>query len=45
MCLGNVSKDIIVNKMRKTGLNVYAYNYSVDCNAIEIGNIVDISSI
>ena len=45
MCLGNVLKDVIVNKMRKTGLNVYAYNYSVDCNAIEIGNIVEISNI
>ena len=45
LCLGNISKDVIVNKMRKTGLNVYAYNYSVDCNAIEIGNIVGISNI
>ena len=44
LCLGNISKDVIVNKMRKTGLNVYVYNYSVDFNAIEIGNIVDISN-
>ena len=39
LCLGNVSKDWIVNNMKKTGLNGYVYDFSVDYNAIKISTI------
>ena len=41
LCLGNVSKDFSVDNM-KTGLNEYVYDFSVDYNAIAVGNILDI---
>ena len=28
--LGSISKDWLVDNMKKTGLNGYAYNFSVD---------------
>ena len=37
--IGNVSKDWIVNNMKKTGLNGYVYGFSVDYNAIKISII------
>ena len=45
LCLGNISKDFTVNKIIKNRLNGYVYNYSVDYNTIEVGNIVDIPNI
>ena len=30
LCLGNISKDWPVNNMKKTGLNGYVYEFSVD---------------
>ena len=30
LCLGSISKDLLVGNMKKTGLNGYAYNFSVD---------------
>ena len=30
LCLGNISKDWSVNKMKKTGLNGYVYEFCVD---------------
>ena len=30
LCLGNISKDFTANNMKKTGLNGYAYNFSID---------------
>ena len=30
LCLGNVSKDYSVDNMKKTGLNGYVYDFSVD---------------
>ena len=42
MCLGNISKDWSVDHMKKTGLKGYVYDLSVDCNAIEVADILDI---
>ena len=30
LCLGNISKKISVHNMKKTGLNGYVYDFSVD---------------
>ena len=42
LCLGNISKDFSVNKMKKTGLNGYVYDFSVDYDAIAVDDILDI---
>ena len=42
LCLGNISKDCSVNNMRKTGLNGYVYDFSVDYDAIAGDYILDI---
>ena len=41
LCLGNISKDWSVDIMKKTGLNEYVYNFSVDYDAIPVGDILD----
>ena len=30
LCLGNISKDWLVDNMKKTGFNSYVYDFSVD---------------
>ena len=30
LCLGNISKDWLVNHMKKTGLKGYVYDFSAD---------------
>ena len=42
LCLGNISKDFSVDNMKKTGLNGYVYDFSVDYNAIAVADILDI---
>ena len=42
MCLGNISKKFSVDNMKKTGLNGYIYDFSVDYNTIDTSNIIDI---
>ena len=42
LCLGNISKSFTANKMKKTGLNGYIYEFSVDYNIIDTSNIIDI---
>ena len=42
LCLGNISKDISVDNVKKTGLNGYIYDFSVDCDAIAVDDILDI---
>ena len=42
LCIGNISKDFSVDNMKKTQLNGYVYNFSVDYNIIDTSNIVDI---
>ena len=40
LCLGNISKDWSVDKMKKAGLNGYVYGFSVDYVAITIDDIL-----
>ena len=42
LCLGNISKDFSLDNMKKTGLNGYVYNFSVDYDAIVVDDILDI---
>ena len=42
LCLGNFSKDWSTDNMRKTGFNGYVYDFSVDYDASEVDDIVDI---
>ena len=42
LCLGNISKDFLVDIMKKTGLNGYVYDFSVDYDAIAVDDIRDI---
>ena len=42
LCLGNISKDFLVDDMEKTGLNRYVYDFSVDYDAIAVDDILDI---
>ena len=41
-CLGNNSKEFSVDNMKKTGLNGYVYDFSVDYNAIPVDDILGI---
>ena len=42
LCLGNISKDWSVDNMKKTGLNVFVYDLSVDYVTITVDDILDI---
>ena len=42
LCLGNISKGGSVDNMKKTGLNGYVYDFSVDYVAITVDDILDI---
>ena len=42
LCLGNISEDWTVDNIKKTGLNVYLYDFSVDYDAIAVDDIFDI---
>ena len=42
LCLGNISKEFSLDNMKKTGLNGYVYDSSVDYNAIAVADILDI---
>ena len=42
MCLGNISKDFSVDNIKKTGLNGYVYDFSVDYNVIAVADILDL---
>ena len=42
LCWGNISKDCPVDNMKKTGFNGYVYDFSVDYDATDVDNIVDI---
>ena len=43
LCLGSISKDFSVDNMKKTGLNGYVYDFSVDYDAIANDKILDIN--
>ena len=40
LCLGNISKDFSVDNMKKTGLNGYVYDFSVDYDAVVVDDIL-----
>ena len=42
LCLGNISKDWSLDNMKKTRLNGYVYDFSVDYDAITVDDILDI---
>ena len=42
LCLGNISKDWLIDNMKKTGFNDYVYDFSVDYEATVVDNIKDI---
>ena len=42
MCLGNISKDFTGINMKKTGLNGYISEFSVDYDIVDISNIINI---
>ena len=42
LCLGNISKEFSVENMKKTGLNGFANDFSVDYEAVGVDYILDI---
>ena len=42
LCPGNISKDISVDDMKKTELNGYVYDFSVNYDAVAVDDILDI---
>ena len=42
LCLGNIPKDFSVDDMKKTGLNGYVFDFSVDYDTIAVDDILDI---
>ena len=42
LCLGNISKGWSADNMEKTGFNGYVYDFSVDYDATDVDDIVDI---
>ena len=44
LCLGNISKDWTVINRKKTGLNGYVYDFSVDYGSIEVDDVLDIQN-
>ena len=42
LCLGNISKDWLVDDLKNTGLNGYVYDYSADYDTIAVGDILGI---
>ena len=42
ICIGNISRDFSIDNMKKTGLNGYVYDFSVDYDFIANDKILDI---
>ena len=42
LCLGNISKDRLIDNMKKTGINGYVYDFSVDYKAVNVDDIKNI---
>ena len=42
ICLGNMSKDWSVDKMKRTGFTGYVYYFILDYEAIDVDDIKDI---
>ena len=43
LCIGNISKDVSVDNIKKTGFNGYVYDFSVDYDAIAVDDILDVN--
>ena len=41
LCLGNFSKDWSLDNMNKTEFIGYVYDFSVDCDATDVDDILD----
>ena len=41
-CLGHISKEWPADNMKKTGFNGYVYDFSVDYDATDVDDILDI---
>ena len=39
LCLGNISKDLSIDNMKRTGFNGYVYDFSFDYNATDVDDI------
>ena len=42
LCLGNISKDWLIDNMKMTGLNGYVYDFSIDYDPVAVDDIKDI---
>ena len=42
LCLGNISKDWSTDNVKKTGFNVYVYDFSIDYDDTDVDDIKDI---
>ena len=42
LCLGNISKDWSADNMKKAGFNGYIYDFSIDYDATDVNDILDI---
>ena len=42
LCLGNISKDWPADNMKKAGFNGYIYDFSIDYDATDVNDILDI---
>ena len=42
LCLGNISKDWSTDNMKKTGVNGYVYDFSIDYDSTDADDILDI---
>ena len=42
LCLENISKDWSADNIKKTGFNEYIYDFSVDYDATDVDDILDI---
>ena len=42
LCLGNISNDFSVDNVKKPGFHGYVYDFSVDYDATDIDDILDI---
>ena len=42
LCLWNISKDLPIDNIKKTGLNGYVFDFSVAYDAITIDDVLDI---
>ena len=39
LCLGNISKDLSIDNMKRTGFTGYVYDFSIDFKATEVDDI------